>query len=178
MSNAQQPKLSLSGRSCWWVHKGGGLTEKQIWKIFFYCCSSTVVLIFPPPISTPPISSTPPTPTSHPQSYPTLALSMGLFYMLLDDPSPSFLHYPLPPPLQLQSVCSLFQYLWLYFVCLFILSIVCFVTYKAPLIGEVIRYLSFTTWLILLIIMLSNSIHDVMKGRSSFFLSAEYHSTV
>ena len=38
--------------------------------------------------------------------------------------------------------------------------------------GEIIWYLSFTTWLISLSIMLSSSIHAVEKGRSSFFLSA------
>ena len=34
---------------------------------------------------------------------------------------------------------------------------------------EIIWYLSFTTWLISLSIMLSSSIHAVTKGRSSFF---------
>ena len=60
---------------------------------FFYCCSSTVVSIFPPPLSL-----APPTPTSHPPSFPLLALSMGPLYMFLDDLqdqfSPSF---PLSP---------------------------------------------------------------------------------
>ena len=49
--------------------------------------------------------------------------------------------------------------------------LVCFVDY-VPLKGEIIWYLSLTTWLIALSIMLSNSIHAVAKGRSSFFLSA------
>ena len=39
-------------------------------------------------------------------------------------------------------------------------------------------YLSFMTWLISLSIMLSSSIHAVAKGRSSFFLSPAYNSTV
>ena len=51
----------------------------------FYCCFCTVVSIFPPPLS-----PAPPTPTSHPQSYPPLALSFGALYMFLNDPSPSF----------------------------------------------------------------------------------------
>ena len=38
----------------------------------------------------------PPTPTSHPQSFPALALSMGPLYMFLDDRSPSFPRYPPP----------------------------------------------------------------------------------
>ena len=47
----------------------------------------------------------------------------------------------------------------------------CFVDY-VPVKGEIIWYLSLTTWLISLSIMLSRSIHAVAKGRSSFFLSA------
>ena len=38
--------------------------------------------------------------------------------------------------------------------------------------GEIIWYLSLTTWLISLSIMVSSSFHAVAKGRSSFFLSA------
>ena len=50
-----------------------------------------------------------------------LALTMGPLYMFLNHPSPSFSCYPLPP--WLMSVCSLFQCLWLYFACLFVLLI-------------------------------------------------------
>ena len=46
-----------------------------------------------------------------------------------------------------------------------------FVDY-VPVKGEIIWYLSLTTWLISLSIMLSSSIHAVAKGMSSFFLSA------
>ena len=46
-----------------------------------------------------------------------------------------------------------------------------FVDY-VPVKGEIIWYLSLTTWFISLSIMLSSSIHDIAKGRSSFFLSA------
>ena len=41
-----------------------------------------------------------------------------------------------------------------------------------PVKGEIIWYLSFTTWLTSLSILLSSSIRSVAKGRSSFFLSA------
>ena len=65
-----------------------------------------------------------PQPT-HPDLSPSilspLALSMGPLYMFLDDPSPIFPIIPLPPPLWLLSVCSLFQCFWLYFACLFVL---------------------------------------------------------
>ena len=47
--------------------------------------------------------------------------------------------------------------------------LVCFVDY-VPLIGDIIWYLSLTTWLISFSIMLSSSIHAVTKWRSSFFL--------
>ena len=51
-----------------------------------------------------------PTHCYHPPStLPPLALSMGPLYMFLDDPSPFFPHYPLPAPLWLLSVCSLYQ---------------------------------------------------------------------
>ena len=46
-----------------------------------------------------------------------------------------------------------------------------FVDY-VPVKGEITWYLSLTTWLISLSIMLSRSIHAVAKGISSFFLSA------
>ena len=74
--------------------------------LFKYSC-----VHFPPPLSL-----APPTPTSHTQSFPSLALSLCPLYLFLDNLSPSF---PLLPPLSLLSVCSLFQCLWLYFACLF-----------------------------------------------------------
>ena len=46
-----------------------------------------------------------------------------------------------------------------------------FVDY-VPVKGEIIGYLSVTSWLISLSIMLSSSIHAVAKGISSFFLFA------
>ena len=50
----------------------------QVQSLFFYCCSSTVVSIFPPSLS-----PAPSTPTSHPQSYPPLGLSVGPLYMFI-----------------------------------------------------------------------------------------------
>ena len=66
----------------------------NLYLIIFYCCLNTVVSIFPPPFS-----PTPPTSTSHPQSYPPLALSMGPLCMFLDGPSPSLPCSPTPLPL-------------------------------------------------------------------------------
>ena len=76
-----------------------------------------------------------------PSNLPSLALSVCPLYMFLDGPSPIFPNYPIPPPLWLLSVCSLFQCLVVF--CL----LVCFAD-KVPLIGQIIPYLSFTTWLI------------------------------
>ena len=80
--------------------------------IFFYCCSSTVISIFPLPL---------------PHGPPLILRPFGFVHV-------SFIHVPwqplpfspiipLPTPLWLLSVCSLFQCLWLYFACLFVLLI-------------------------------------------------------
>ena len=56
-----------------------------------------------------------------PGSYPPLALSMCPLYMFLDDPFPFFLCYLPPCP---SGYCKfLFQWLWLYFACLFVLLV-------------------------------------------------------
>ena len=67
--------------------------------LFFFFLFRYSCLHFSP--TTPP---TPATPTSHPWSYPPLALSMCPSYMFLDNPSPFSSHYSLPPPLWLLSV--------------------------------------------------------------------------
>ena len=102
----------------------------------------------------------PPTLTSHPQSYPNLlVLSMGPLYMFLDDPSPSFPHYPsLPSPLVTVSLFFISMSLVIFYL------LVCFVDW-VPLIGEIILYLSFTPWLISLRMILSRSMYAVRKGR-------------
>ena len=122
---------------------------------------NTVVSIFLPPLS-----PTRPMPTSHPQSHPHLAPSRGPSFMFIYIPFPSFPHYfPLPSPLVTVSLLSISMSL-----AIFCLQ-VCFVD-LVPLIGEIIWYLSFTTWLTSLSIMLPSYIHTVVKGKSSFFLSA------
>ena len=90
-------------------------------KLFFYCFLHFFLLFkyrylrfFP---TTPPV---PPILTSHFWCYPSLALSMCLLYMFLDDPFP-FPHFI--RPLWLLSVCSLFPRLWLCFACWFVLLI-------------------------------------------------------
>ena len=110
---------------------------------------------------------TPPHP--HPSPPCSLASTLPLdfvhvsFIVVPENPSP---HCPLPSPVWLLLDCSSFQCHWVYFVCFF--SFVAYVQVK----GEIIWYLSLTTWLISFKIMLSSSIHAVANGRSSFF-SAE-----
>ena len=127
----------------------------------FYCCSSTVVSIFYPH-HLPPVA--PPIPASHPQTYalwfcPCVLYTCSLVALPLY--STTIL---LSPPLWLLSVCSLFQ-------CLSSTLLACLFVDWVPLIGEIVWYLSFTSWLISFSIMLSSSTHAVVKGRNFFFLS-------
>ena len=130
-------------------------------------CSNTVVSIFSLPLPLAPAPLTPP-PTFNPTP---ICLCPWVLYIcsLMTLPLLSLIIL-LFPPLRLLSVYSLFQRLWLCFACLF--------CWLGSLIGEIIWYLSFATWLISLSIMLSSSIHAVAEGISSFFLSAAYYSIV
>ena len=115
--------------------------------------------VFSPHPSTPTQLNPPPSPTS------TLPLDFVhvSFIVVPVIPSP---HCPLPHcPLTIVRL----------FLTSISLVIFCFLfssIYYVPVKGEIIWYLSLTTWLISLSIMLSSSIHDVAKGISSFFLSA------
>ena len=71
-----------------------------------------------PPHLPPPQPSLPPSPVSTP-----LVFVHVSFIVVPVVPSPFSLHYPLPSPLWLLSVCSSFQCLWLYFAYWFILLI-------------------------------------------------------
>ena len=63
----------------------------------------------------------PPIPASHPRTYPFwLFLCVFFTCSLMDLPLFSTI-IPLPPPLWLLLVSSLFQCVWLYFACLFVL---------------------------------------------------------
>ena len=59
----------------------------------------------------------------------------------------------------------------------FILFIIYSVHY-IPHMSEIIWYLSFAVWLILLSVIFSRSIQAVSKGKSSFFFTAAWHSIV
>ena len=71
------------------------------------------------------LPTTPPHP-SHPHLPPSILAPFGFvhvsFIYALDGPTPISSYYP-PPSLWLLSVYSLFQCLWLYFPCLFVLLI-------------------------------------------------------
>ena len=99
---------------------------------------------------------------SHPpllQSIPTLlSMFVGLSYMFFVQSLPLLSTIILLSPfLWSLSVCSMFSCLRFYFV------------HQIPLIGHIMWYLSFTTWLTSLSIIVSISIHAVSKGKSSFF---------
>ena len=130
--------------------------------LFKYSC-----LHFPPTTALHPTH-----PHLPPSNLPPLALSMCPSYVFLDGSSHTSPSYP-PPPLSLVSISQFFISMSLVVFCL----LVCFAD-QVPLIGEIIWYLSFTSWLISLSIMPSHFIHAVMKGRRSFFLSAVYSSIV
>ena len=121
----------------------------------FYCS----LCQFPPWLS-PALSPLGPTVNLH-----TVAHVHGSFiHVLCLVSSPSFLPYP-PPRSPLVPVSLFLVSMPLLLFCQY----VCFID-QVPLIGEIIWYLSFATWLISLSIILSSSIHAVEKGRGSFFL--------
>lgn len=126
---------------------------------FFYCCSVTVVPYFPycSPLSCPPLL---------PGSIPPLSLPMNPLFMFFFLSLPPF--FPLPPLYSLLVTLSLF---FISKSLVLFCSFVCFVGYIA-FTGEIIWYLPFTTCPISPSTTFSRSIHAVMKGMSSFSLSA------
>ena len=85
---------------------------------------------------------------------------LGFFFFLLN-PFTFFTQSPKPLSLWQLSVCTL--YLWVYF---YFISLFCSLDYTYQWDHTV---LSFSDWLISLSIVLSRSIHAVTKGKSSFF---------
>ena len=61
---------------------------------------------------------------------------------------------------------------------LFLFCSLVYCAHYIPHISELRWYLSFPDWLILLSIIVSRSIHAVVKGKSSFFLTAALYSIV
>ena len=116
--------------------------------LFNYSCEPSLPIAAPHPSRTPPPS---------PQFCPCVLYSSSC--NPLSSLSPP--HYPL-------SILRLF----LTSMSLVIFCFLFFSIYYVPVKGEIIWYLSLTSWLISLSIMLSSSIHAVAKGISSFFLSA------
>ena len=99
-----------------------------------------------------------------PSILPHFGSSMGPLYMFFEDLSPCF-------PFTSCHLPSDYCQFVLYFMSLVIFCLlVCFVD-QVPLIGEIIRYLSFTAWITSLSIMLSRSIMLSQRvGAPSFFL--------
>ena len=119
--------------------------------------------------------STPPQPNPSPSPASTLPLGFVRvsFIVVPENPSP---RYPFPPPLWLDWRKPIRLFLTSMSLVIFCL-LFSFVDY-VPVKGEIIWYLSLTTWLISLSIMLSRSIHAVAKGISPFFLSTVKNSIV
>ena len=124
----------------------------------FYCYSITVVCLFSPSLH--------PTP-GEPTSLPHLHSPTWFCPCVLYSSSGKLLSPLSLPPTPLAIVRLFLTSMILVIFCL----LFSFVDY-VPVKGEIIWYLSLTSWLISLSIMLSSSTHAVKKGRSSFFLSA------
>ena len=124
----------------------------------FYCYSITVVCLFSPSLHPTPVEL-PSLPHLHPPPW----FCPRVLYSSSCNPLSSLFppHFPL-------AIVRLFLPSMSLVICCFLFSS----TYYVPVKGEIIWYLSLTTWLISLKIMLSSSIHAVAKGISSFFLSA------
>ena len=101
-----------------------------------------------------------------PQSVPTvLSTSVGHSYVLFDQPLPLLSTIiSLPCPFWSLSICSIFT-------CIFYFVHQLIFVHQVPVIGEIAWCLSFTTWLISFSIIISSSIHAIMKGRNFFLLS-------
>ena len=129
--------------------------------VFIYFYSITIVCIFSPSLH-----PTPAKPTSLPHLHPPPWFCPCVLYSSSCNPL-----YPLsppPPPTPALAIVRLFlTSMTLVIFCLLFSSIA-----YVPVKGEIIWYLSLTSWLISLSIMLSSFIHAVAKGISSFFLSA------
>ena len=124
----------------------------------FYCYSIRVVCLFSPSLH-----PTPDEPISLPHLYPPPWFCPCVLYSSSCNPL-----FPLSPPHSPLAIVRLFlTSMSLVIFCLLFSSID-----YVPVKGEIIWYLSLTTWLISLSIMLSSFIHAVAKGISSFFLSA------
>ena len=129
--------------------------------LFFYCYLITVVCLFSPSLH-----PTPGEPTSLPPLHPPPWICSCVLYS--SSCNPLYLLSPPPPPTPALAIVTLFlTSMSLVIFCLLFPSIA-----YVPVKGEIIWYLSLTSWLISLSIMLSSFIHAVAKGISSFFLSA------
>ena len=124
----------------------------------FYCYSITVVCIFSPSFH--PTSANP---TSLPHLHPPPWFCPCVLYSSSCKP-----FSPLSPPSSPLAIVRLFLTSMSLVIFCFLFSSVDYVPVK----GEIIWYLSLTTWLISLSIMLCSFIHAVAKGIRSFFLSA------
>ena len=120
--------------------------------IIFYCYSVTIVCIFSPSLHTTQ-AETP----SHPHFHPPPWFCPCVLYSSSCRPLS-----PLSPPHSPLAIVTLFLTSMSLVIFRLLFSSVDYVPVK----GEIIWYLSLTSWLISLSIMLSSSIHAIAKGIS------------
>ena len=128
--------------------------------IYFFIVVQVQLSAFPPTTPPPAQPSSPPSRDSTPLGF----VHMSYFIVVPKNPSPF-------SPIILSYLPSGYCLFVLYFNVSGYILLACFFDY-VPVKGEIIWYLSFTAWLISPSIMLSSSIHAVVKGRNSFFPSA------
>ena len=120
--------------------------------------SITVFCIFSPPLYPTPDKPTTPTPHFHPPPWFCLCVSYSSSWK------------PFSPQSQPSCPWAIVRLLLISMSPVIFCLLFSFVDY-VPVKGEIIWYLSLIAWLISLSIMLSSSIHTVLKGISSFSLS-------
>ena len=125
--------------------------------LFFYCCSITICILSPHLHPTP----------AKPPSLPHLHLPPWFCPCVLYSSSCNPLSSLSPPQSDLAIVRLFLSSMSLVIYFLLFSSV-----HYVPVKGEIIRYMSLTTWLISLSMRLSICIHADEKGKSSFFLSA------
>ena len=158
----QESQMAHSGLSSFSIKSTIGIHSEIIIFLFFlknfFIVIQLVVCIFSPSLHPTPVN-----PTSLPHLYPPPWFCPCVLYSSSCKPLS-----PLSPPHSPLAIVTLFLISMSLVVFCLLFSFVDYVPVK----GEIIWYLSLTTWLISLSIMLSSSIHAVAKGISSFFLSA------
>ena len=134
--------------------------------LYFYClCCYSCSCFFSLFLLLPSLTLFPPSANPH-SLVPVSGSRISILWLI---PSSSFIQSLSP-----LAVVSLFHVSML----LFLFCPLVYCIHQIPLMNEIIWYLSFSEWLILLSIMLSKSIHAVTKGKNFLFFIAVQQSIV